>query len=215
MRKTVMRIRKSIVVAALISIIGVQTAQAQIFNVPAKDEMKIDRHNVCRVVKNNGSTAIMVATNISNEWSTGANSFLNNFTDIPNVTVANCGGIKFLQMRDWHDGGGPPGQLTPASTRTIINETGSPQGIHFNEQTGLCKGKNGKTITHSNIPWPFGLKQFAQITDAEAIKAFNDAMQDIQPPATGRCIVHIQRVMSMNGQYIGHILHLGAYVYAD
>lgn len=67
-----------------------QEVNPGIFQISKGQSVRINRHNVCRVVKNVGSTPVMVSAKSPNEWSQGSNSFLNNIATIPNVTATEC-----------------------------------------------------------------------------------------------------------------------------
>lgn len=67
-----------------------QEVRANVFEISPNSDQKIDKHQVCRVVRNRSSQTLMVGTQTSGEWSVGSNSFLNNIGDIPNVTAASC-----------------------------------------------------------------------------------------------------------------------------
>ncbi|WP_411839672.1 hypothetical protein [Paracoccus sp. ME4] len=63
------------------------TAQEAV-TVGANSRVKIDRHNVCRMVENLAQTPFMVATRDSSEWSIGSSSFLNVVP--PDVRLSAC-----------------------------------------------------------------------------------------------------------------------------
>lgn len=70
--------------------VAAQEVQPGIFQVAAKSELKIDRHQTCRIIKNNGTNPVMVPTKTAQEWSTGTNAFLTNISNIPGVTATSC-----------------------------------------------------------------------------------------------------------------------------
>ncbi|PZO72358.1 MAG: hypothetical protein DI629_20905 [Mesorhizobium amorphae] len=61
-----------------------------VFRVAGADEVRIDRHGVCRLVRNAASNNIMVPVKSANEWASGGGSFLNNLADMSGVSVKPC-----------------------------------------------------------------------------------------------------------------------------
>ncbi|MFG6082251.1 hypothetical protein ACEUZ9_002895 [Paracoccus litorisediminis] len=80
-------------------------------------------HSVCREVKNEGSSKIMVPLSTAAEWSSGGAAFLQNLTDMDNVSVKNCGtpgafDAHYYRYSGGGGGGGADGDgwfLRPAS----------------------------------------------------------------------------------------------------
>lgn len=79
-------------VAILATFLTQSAANAADMHTVAPGEVaKIEAHGVCRMVGNVGSAPFMVPARASNEWSSGANAFLQNLATMPGVTVTPCG----------------------------------------------------------------------------------------------------------------------------
>lgn len=61
---------------ALMVAMSLPAAAQTIFEIPPGKTVKIDRHNVCRMVENIGNFPFMVPTRTAEEWSVNASSFL-------------------------------------------------------------------------------------------------------------------------------------------
>lgn len=67
-----------------------QEMQPGIFMVAKGKSQKIDRHGVCRTVKNTSGNPIMVPVGTPQQWRDGKGAFLNNIGSMPGVSVADC-----------------------------------------------------------------------------------------------------------------------------
>ncbi len=86
-----------LIVAALTVVISVwasqvtsQEVQSGIFQIAVGASQKVDRFGVCRVISNDGETPIMVPTGSIQQWSSGGNSFLENFSAMQGISVSGC-----------------------------------------------------------------------------------------------------------------------------
>lgn len=75
-----------------------QSDQPGVFRVSPQSQITIDRHGVCRKVSNAGAEHIMVPTGQAEEWSSGQGSFLLNISQMPGISISNCG--------PWYEGVG-------------------------------------------------------------------------------------------------------------
>lgn len=67
-----------------------QEVDPGIFKIPPSAKVKIDRHNICRMVHNTTpSDTFMVGAGSASEWSSGPNAFLN--VVIPGLNIMTCG----------------------------------------------------------------------------------------------------------------------------
>lgn len=73
-------------------------AKAEIVTVASEEKVSIDAHGVCRSIKNGGTSSIMVPTFSANEWSAGANAFLQNIQGMDLVTADPCQNGKFAYL---------------------------------------------------------------------------------------------------------------------
>lgn len=67
-----------------------QEVQPGIFKVAKGASQKIDRHGVCRLIKNSGANPVMIATGSREQWASGNGSFLSNWRNIPGLEVTAC-----------------------------------------------------------------------------------------------------------------------------
>ena len=75
-------------IAFLVSMGPQQAFAADYYRINENTSAKIDEHNVCRVVTNKVGTPVNIPTNLKDEWSTGASSFMTNIPD--DLVVAPC-----------------------------------------------------------------------------------------------------------------------------
>lgn len=89
---------KKIIAATTLALLslGASMAVAQqqannVFRVGNGASQKIDRFNVCRIIKNSGTTPIMVPTSTATQWHNGGASFLHNISKMPRISAEPCG----------------------------------------------------------------------------------------------------------------------------
>ena len=77
---------------SLFCLLAPYQASADDLTLVQKDEEKtITAHSECRVIKNDGTSAIMAPHRSSAEWAVGGNAFLLNTADMDHVSVSECG----------------------------------------------------------------------------------------------------------------------------
>lgn len=116
---------------ALLAALAAPAAAQDIFTVEPGETARIDRHSVCRMVKNTGTIGFMVPTMADAEWSSGTSAFLQNLSDMPGVSVKSCGYI---------DG-------SPSSVKFYLPAFASgPTDVYFNP---LSLSTDGTFVTSS------------------------------------------------------------------